>query len=247
VAGSPDLAVLRRLRPVSTRSVDSGPNPAELHAGRVAPGQGRDGSRVHLSPINEHGAQLYPGGPGVLRDRVVQASLKLVLEPILEADFDPCSYGFRPGRRAQDAIEEIRYLAARGYEQIFEGDIAACFDTIDHAALMGRLRRRVGDKRVLALVKAFLKAGLLDELRAYQDTTTGTPQGGIMTPPTQQITRGWVGCRGRDVVRMAMRSGPTRISLTSRRSTRWRSSTAAACALSCSRVRKLSRFSASLR
>lgn len=121
-------------------------------------------------------------GIPTVADRVVQASLKLVLEPILEADFDPSSYGFRPERRCQDAIEEIRFLAARGYEQVFEGDIAACFDEIDHSALLGRLRRRVGDKKVLALVKAFLKAGLLNELSVYQDTTTGTPQGGILSP-----------------------------------------------------------------
>lgn len=121
-------------------------------------------------------------GIPTVTDRVVQASLKLVLEPILEADFDPSSYGFRPGRRCQDAIEEIRFLAARGYDQVFEGDIAACFDEIDHTALLGRLRRRVGDKKVLTLVKAFLKAGLLDELSAFQDTTTGTPQGGILSP-----------------------------------------------------------------
>ena len=121
-------------------------------------------------------------GIPTVTDRVVQASLKLVLEPILEAGFDPSSYGFRPGRRCQDAIEEIRFLAVRGYDQVFEGDIAACFDEIDHAALLGRLRRRVGDKKVLSLVKAFLRAGLLDELSAYQDTTTGTPQGGILSP-----------------------------------------------------------------
>lgn len=121
-------------------------------------------------------------GIPTVRDRVVQASLKLVLEPILEADFDPCSYGFRPNRRCQDAVEEIRYLAARGYEHVFEGDIAACYDSIDHAALMGLLRRRVADRRVLALVKAFLKAGLLDELGNLRDTITGTPQGAILSP-----------------------------------------------------------------
>ena len=121
-------------------------------------------------------------GIPTLRDRVVQASLKLVLEPILEADFDPSSYGFRPERRCQDAIEEIRFYAARGYEQVFEGDIAACFDEISHPALMDRLRLRVTDRRILLLVKAFLKAGLLDELNEVRDTTTGTPQGGILSP-----------------------------------------------------------------
>jgi hypothetical protein len=68
-----------------------------------------------------------------------------VLEPIFEADFDPCSYGFRPKRRAMDAIAEIHYLGTRSYEWVLEADIEACFDTIDHAALMGRVRRRGGD------------------------------------------------------------------------------------------------------
>ena len=121
-------------------------------------------------------------GIATTRDRVVQAALKLVLEPILEADFQPCSFGFRPGRRAQDAIEEIRYLAARSYEWVLEGDIESCFDEISHPALLDRLRRRIGDKRVLALVKAFLKAGILTEDGAMRDTITGTPQGGILSP-----------------------------------------------------------------
>lgn len=116
------------------------------------------------------------------RDRTVQAALKLVLEPILEADFQPCSYGFRPGRRAQDAIAEIHFFASRSYEWVFEGDITACFDEISHVGLMARLRERIGDKRVLGLVKAFLKAGILGEDGADRDTLTGTPQGGILSP-----------------------------------------------------------------
>ena len=121
-------------------------------------------------------------GIPTVADRVVQASLKLVLEPIFEADFQPCSYGFRPRRRAQDAIEEVRFYAARSYEWVLEADIQACFDEIDHTALMDRVRRRVGDKRVLALVKAFLKAGILSEDQVSRDTHTGTPQGGILSP-----------------------------------------------------------------
>lgn len=115
----------------------------------------------------------------------MQGALKLVLEPILEADFRPCSYGFRPNRRVHDAIAEVQFLASRSYEWVLEGDIEACFDRIDHAALMDRLRRRVGDKRVLELVKAFLKAGILTEDGHRQDSLTGTPQGGILTPQTQ--------------------------------------------------------------
>jgi len=116
------------------------------------------------------------------RDRVVQASLKLVLEPIFEADFHPCSYGFRPKRRTHDAVAEVHHFASRSYEWIVEGDIKACFDEISHPALMDRVRNRIGDKRVLALVKAFLKAGILCEDGAESDTDTGTPQGGILSP-----------------------------------------------------------------
>jgi RNA-directed DNA polymerase len=121
-------------------------------------------------------------GISTIRDRVVQASLKLVLEPVFEADFRPCSYGFRPGRRVHDAVAEVRHLTSRSYEWIVEGDIRACFDEISHPALMDRVRARVADKRVLALVKAFLKAGILTEDGALKDTDTGTPQGSILSP-----------------------------------------------------------------
>lgn len=121
-------------------------------------------------------------GIPTVADRVVQAAIKSVLEPIFEVDFHPVSYGFRPARRAQDAIEEIRFYAHRGYEWIFEGDIRACFDEIDHVALLDRVRCRIKDKRVLALVKSFLKAGILTQLGQNTDTHSGTPQGGILSP-----------------------------------------------------------------
>jgi len=108
--------------------------------------------------------------------------MKLVLEPIWEADFLPCSYGFRPRRRAHDAVAEIRLFTSKTYEWIVEGDIKACFDEISHPALMDRVRQRVGDKRVLVLVKAFLKAGILGEDRVLRDNTAGTPQGSILSP-----------------------------------------------------------------
>ncbi|WP_326654933.1 reverse transcriptase domain-containing protein [Streptomyces sp. NBC_01750] len=114
-------------------------------------------------------------GIPTVRDRVVQASLKLVLEPIFEADFLPCSYGFRPKRRAHDALAEAHHFAKNSYEWMVEGDIEACFDSIDHTALMDRVRQRVGDRRGLDLVKAFLKAGILTEGGLPRETDSGTP------------------------------------------------------------------------
>jgi RNA-directed DNA polymerase len=132
--------------------------------------------------IPKAGGKVRRLGIATVADRTAQAALKLVLEPIFEADFHPCSYGFRPKRRAQDAIAEIHQFSSRSYEWVLEGDIEACFDNIGHAALMDRVRRRVADKRVLALVKAFLKAGVLGEGGFLRNTSTGTPQGGIMSP-----------------------------------------------------------------
>lgn len=132
--------------------------------------------------IPKSGGKFRRLGIPTVTDRVVQAALKLVMEPIFEAGFQPVSYGFRPKRRAQDAIEEIRHYARQGYEWIFEGDIHACFDEIGHGALMDRVRGRIKDKHVCALVNSFLKAGLLDETGVNRDTLSGTPQGGILSP-----------------------------------------------------------------
>jgi RNA-directed DNA polymerase len=135
--------------------------------------------RVEIPRAN--GKMRMLGIPTVA-DRVVQASLKAVLEPIFEADFKPCSYGFRPNRRAQDAIAEIQHMTTGGYTVVLEADITACFDEIDHRALMGRVRGRVSDKHLLTLVKAFLRAGVMTQSGGSQDTLTGTPQGGILSP-----------------------------------------------------------------
>jgi RNA-directed DNA polymerase len=150
----------------------------DLKARRFVP------QRVREKTIPKASGKVRRLGIPTVADRVVQASLKLVLEPIFEADFKPCSYGFRPKRRAQDAIAEIHYLGSppRNYEWVFEADIAACFDEIDHTALMGRVRHRIGDKRVLGWVKAFLRAGVLTEEGHNRKTITGTPQGGILSP-----------------------------------------------------------------
>jgi RNA-directed DNA polymerase len=154
----------------------------------------KDGSFRPL-PVRERTIPK-PGGSGKVRklgiptvaDRVVQAALKLVLEPIFEADFLPVSYGFRPKRRAHDAIAEIHHFGTRGYRWVLDADMEACFDSISHTALMDRVRLRVTDKRVPALVKAFLKAGVMTETGVPENSETGTPQGGILTPPTHWAT-----------------------------------------------------------
>jgi len=151
-------------------------------------GELRDG-RFRPSPVRERaipkrgGSLRYLGIP-TLKDRVVQMALKLVLEPIFEADFYPSSYGYRPARRAQDAIAEIVHFAQdpSAYEWVVEADIEACFDRIDHGQLLAEVGRRIGDRRVLALVRAFLRAGVMRETGRLERTITGTPQGGIVSP-----------------------------------------------------------------
>lgn len=134
--------------------------------------------------IPKASGKLRKLGIPTVADRVVQASLKSVLEPVFEADFLPCSYGFRPNRRAQDAIAEIHHSSSgkMDYHWILDADIEACFDEISHTALMERLRGRIRDKRVCALVKSFLKSGVMTETGTREGTPKGTPQGGILSP-----------------------------------------------------------------
>lgn len=122
-----------------------------------------------------------------IRDRIVQMALKLVLEPIFEADFYPHSYGYRPNRRAQDAIEEIFHLHNKGYVWVLEGDIKACFDNVNHSILMGLVKKRIGDRKVLELIWKFLRAGVLTAEADVVPTLTGTQQGGIISPLLSNI------------------------------------------------------------
>ena len=134
--------------------------------------------------IPKRSGKLRSLGISSLRDRIVQMAAKLVLEPIWEADFCPTSYGYRPGRRAQDAIEQTRFFihAPRSYEWVIEGDVEDCYGSIHHGLLMEQVRRRVTDKRVLALIRHFLAAGIMREHGSLTATPSGTPQGSILSP-----------------------------------------------------------------
>lgn len=126
------------------------------------------------------GTQRPLGIPAV-RDRVVQAAAKLVLEPIFEADFRECSHGFRPRRGATGALETIRLHGGRGHRFVVDGDIRQFFDRLDRKKLMDFMRMRVSDRRVLKLLRQWLEAGVMEAGRV-RNTTAGTPQGGVISP-----------------------------------------------------------------
>jgi RNA-directed DNA polymerase len=123
-----------------------------------------------------------PLGIPAVRDRVVQAALRQVLEPIFETEFAESSYGFRPGRGAKDALRRVDTLLKAGHDWVVDADLRSYFDTIPHARLMALVQARVADGRVLALVESFLRAGVLEESKGWQPTERGTPQGGVISP-----------------------------------------------------------------
>jgi len=122
-----------------------------------------------------------------VRDRVVQAALKIVLEPIFEADFAPCSFGFRPKRGQHDALQVLVDESWRGRRWVVETDVANCFSAIPHNKLMQAIEERISDGAVLKLLRAMLRAGVMSEGGVRREVT-GTPQGGVITPPTQWAT-----------------------------------------------------------
>ncbi len=127
-----------------------------------------------------------PLGIPTVKDRVVQMAVKIVIEPLFEADFLPCSYGFRPQRTARMALNVLADKLQTGYEYVVDVDLKSYFDTIDHDLLMRLVQRRVRDKRVLRLIRAWLKAGVLDEGKITHPVR-GSPQGGVISPLLSNI------------------------------------------------------------
>ena len=162
--------------------------------------------RVHIPKPGQPG-KTRPLGIPTVKDRVVQMAVKLVIEPLFEADFIPCSFGFRPKKTARMALGAIVTSANEGYLHVVDVDLKSYFDTIDHELLMRLVERRVGDTQILRLIRAWLKAGVMEEGKVTHPDR-GSPQGGVISPLLSniflhEVDRRW--CRSDGVASGAVR------------------------------------------
>lgn len=149
----------------------------QLRSGRYQPLPAR---RVWIPKPGS--SEKRPLGIPAVRDRVTQTALRNVLEPIFERDFASSSYGFRPGRRCREAVAQVERLLKEGYIWCVDADLKSYFDTIPHDRLMRLIEQRIVDGKVLRLIEQYLKAGVLEQMKGWQPSEQGTPQGAVISP-----------------------------------------------------------------